>query len=693
MKKHLKGLALGLGCAVYAGLTMTSCVDSNYDLAHLNTDIQVNVNDLTIPLNLDTIKLKQVMKVKDGDIIQLDTMFDAQGKIVKKPGTDIAQMIYVAKKEGSFESQPITIKSTTAPSPVIQPIEDKIDLKKLFDVPATVKKDGLRMVVPKIPATANDTIAAYILSSKPTFFKATASNIDTAVVDLTDIKVTTTFTIPLTISDLTTVLNPIHFAEFKLQLPSGLKAKFYLFTSATDSTEIPANKYDEYSGVLNLGDVTLYDNSSVYASKLKIVVSKLEGINETWGCVTFDDETRELTFSDSLRIVEGGIAIRMKDFKNYDPTVLPCTDPTQTYKYAAWAQHYKDLVNSLPAEVTYKSAPKIDPVQVNAFSGEIQYTFQGLNIDPIQINNVPELLKKQGTDIFLNNPQIYMSINNPLREKNLEVTGTAGFSLESAWSDSTKKTCSLDKDTLIVMDKAHMQFMLSPENKLYKKYPYKYAQHVPYTSLSELLANDGKGLPSKININVIKPGIPLQPVTDFPLGATFNKVEGKYMLYAPLQLATLISDSILNTTKISYEDSVDIEDDIFKDLVIEDISLDFKVDNEIPLELELYVYPKETVNGKKQRMKDEDGEEISFEIEGVIEALAKAQDVEAVLSEAIPEGHTLTGIDFEAYLRTEDGDYYTVNEVLEELPSLAPEMGIKMSELKIRLSGHYKKKL
>jgi hypothetical protein len=72
-----------------ACLALSSCVDDNYDLSDIDTTVRVDVNNLTIPVNLDEIELKSILDESE------------QIKIIDNQ--------YMVTEDGTFESASIRI--------------------------------------------------------------------------------------------------------------------------------------------------------------------------------------------------------------------------------------------------------------------------------------------------------------------------------------------------------------------------------------------------------------------------------------------------------------------------------------------------------------------------------------------------------------------------------------------------------
>lgn len=58
-------------------LSLTGCVDDKYDLKDIDTTSRVTVNNLTVPVNLESIKLDNVIDMDDNENIK--TLTDANG--------------------------------------------------------------------------------------------------------------------------------------------------------------------------------------------------------------------------------------------------------------------------------------------------------------------------------------------------------------------------------------------------------------------------------------------------------------------------------------------------------------------------------------------------------------------------------------------------------------------------------------
>ena len=95
--RHTKLTMLALVSAV----AFTSCVDDKYDLSDIDTTVRVNVDNLTIPVNIDEIMLSSILEESD------------QLKIVNGQ--------YAISEDGTFESSEIRIGAVTVGSQTLNP--------------------------------------------------------------------------------------------------------------------------------------------------------------------------------------------------------------------------------------------------------------------------------------------------------------------------------------------------------------------------------------------------------------------------------------------------------------------------------------------------------------------------------------------------------------------------------------------
>ena len=262
-------------------------------------------------------------------------------------------VIYAVRKEGDFKSDPVNIASFTSSKPTINPIVSTLDLQDLRNAAAVT--GGLT--------------AYYDISCDPTPFKSEARNVDKSIVAIKELGVKTVFTNKITISGLdASTLEHTLVEGLVIQCPKGLKG--------TPS----AGKYDSTTGLLTFSNgETLKPNTKGEMS----VTLNVTGIDATQKNIMFNRNTHQFVYEDEIRVLEGRVNI------------------------------YAD--RTLPAHIKFHLAPSIDAIKVEQFSRKIEHEVDNVNINPIEIKSLPDLLSQEGTSITIANPQLFLSLNNPLR--------------------------------------------------------------------------------------------------------------------------------------------------------------------------------------------------------------------------------------------------------------------------------------
>ena len=67
----------------------------------------------------------------------------------------------------------------------------------------------------------------------------------------------------------------------------------------------------------------------------------------------------------------------------------------------------------------------------------------------MQLNDLPDLLQQDGTDITISNPRLYLSINNPMAGYGLDAS--SGLTLTACRNDGSRQPYSLDPGQSIVI--------------------------------------------------------------------------------------------------------------------------------------------------------------------------------------------------------------------------------------------------
>ncbi len=195
---QIKGITLTKGILSVAAISLlTGCVDDKYDLTDIDTTSRFTVDNLTVPINLKTLSLKNVIDIADDDpTIKIETV---DGK-----------EIYTIKKEGditptNFNLSPVTVAEVAINSVQVSP--------NLDGVPSGV-------VIPSLNQAFDLQLDGKGLQN----YNFNFNNIDKALMSLdkiqtSDIKINVVLSIP---SGLLNGTNKISFQGLSLTLPKEL---------------------------------------------------------------------------------------------------------------------------------------------------------------------------------------------------------------------------------------------------------------------------------------------------------------------------------------------------------------------------------------------------------------------------------------------------------------------------------------
>lgn len=531
-----------------------------------------------------------------GDIIEIKE--DDNIKVVELNG----QTFYAVKENGTFSSDPINIPGFIANVSPLNSTQMRFDLSSSFSTNRV--------------NTTNSTATVDLAESvnQPLNFKA--SNIDKSIKELTDIY-TNNFNIKIefSVSPLVTNMADIALSNLHLEIPKGLTISNLIPGECLyneGNLEVPSLQFEEGKAYLSLN-----------ASAINLPANN-SGIDFT---------THELMIDTKIDIVSAQLIVA---FKN---------------------SAYLDILSNIYMDVNYS----VSQIDVNAISGKIQYNLEGkdLNIPAISLENLPEFLANDETNLILANPQIYLSINNPVANKKI------GY-------QSGLRITAIREKTNNVFEINNGYFRVGYDNGIVGPYNFCFAPHTPevvpsnyenpelveFSNLGDILA--GNGLPESIKIDLVSPQIYEQTVEQFELNQDFPSLSGNWEFLAPLAL------NGESGAKIVYTDTVDGwgSEDLDK-LTITVLEVKVNVTNDTPLSASLSGYPI-----------DKDGNQISSVIIEGAEIPGGAKDSPVTLR-ITGEVKDLDGIRFTAMITP------TSNE------ALSPKQSITLSNIKAKVSGNY----
>lgn len=586
-----------LPCA--ALLLVTSCLDDKYDLSDVDTTTQVNVKDLTLPINIDAITLSEILSLDAGD--QIHEVTDLNGKT-----------FYAFTESGSFKSDPIYIKDVTIASPYLEPSTTYIS-----------------QVVPNASTNATTTIpdVHYDITEISRTFSYNTNSVDESIVDITSAKTKPfNFTLSIESPGLTDIVSKAVIKDLKIRLLKGL-------TATTND-----GSYDSKTGIWSVNTINVSGNSASITITASAFDFEAAGID-------FNGKTHSLYIPGEFTVLSGYFVLTPK------------------------------VTASVPEKLTITTKYDVQDLDINSFSGRIHYALDGMNVNPISLSNIPDFLDDYGTNIFLANPQIYLSVNNPVAGDKLKCqTGLKLTAQRPNQPNVPDYTYAAAEPIAIGYDKGvdgPYNFVLAPKtsaadlNILDSKYKNSLTG-VSFPGLGNILAvpttSDNAKLPESIKIELTDPQIVESDVVDFELGRTISGVNGSYDFVAPLALGD--GSTIVYSGK---EDGWNDED--VDAITITSITVSADVSNSTPLAAEVKAYPL-----------DKSGNRISGVTitSSTVEAGAVDSPVTVTMTGTVTH---LDGIEYVAVLKSGSEE------------ALTPNQTITLKNIKAKVSGNYTKEL
>ena len=547
------------------------------------------------------------------DVLTLSQVLDIEddGVIVEQTDPKTGERIYAIKKEGDFKSGEVKVRPFVVARPSIDPTHAtlKLNSSALGQAPDAAGMLDAYIIIPE--------------ELEPATFSSKATDVDEAIHDIDSVEVTSTFTITFRFTDLGVSNDKIAFKNLVLQLPKGLSGTY---TKGNKNYNIDKN------GRLDLSDITFSPTSR---GELSIVLD-IDRINATYSNITFSRSAHTLTFEDKIEVLQGIIAINQSN------------------------------VAALPPTIDFQLRPALDDIRVNSFYGTLAYDVEDFRVDPIDLSSIPGFLSQSGTKIRLENPQLYLSVNNPFNK--YKVDFESGFAL-TAKRDGQATTYAPQelievKSTTPAADGNYppYEIVMAPTRPETPYEGYAPAAYLPFPGLKNLLAETGDGMPVSIEIAAPDPKMKESKVENFRLGEDLGPVNGTYAFYAPLQLS--------DDSRIAYADTIDGWNDEDVDAItLSKVAVNFDATTDFPYNLELSIAPVTL-----------DGREMPGVTSTTARLSAKAADEPVTLVIEGPITH-LDGIRIKANIATGEA----------QTDALSPDMTLRLKNSKITLTGYYEK--
>lgn len=483
MKKQLLRLL-----PVAAVLLTASCTDDQYDISNVDTESRFTAKGLVIPLNMSPIMLDNIISIEEDGDIQKDAdgnyYFKKVGKEPFKSEDVKVEKITITKPSDISQNVSVTVTLPTAIQNNWNTYASGMTIKQIKDA-------GLSSTV----GIDDDTeiFSVTINASNTTF------NLKNPDDKLIDSKITginklgldpLSMNLDIRLGALNNVVNKVNISNLNVALPSGMTIQ-------------EADVYNSNKGELKYNALEV----SVGTPKTIATVTGLDC--NAMGTNLFNKSTHKFTYSKECSI-SGTAKIKVSDL----------SDNTTLSDITAGATSCTCVVNFS------------NDLVINSFSGDIEYTLDNdISIDPVDIENLPEILQESGTSIELANPQLYLvNVSNPFFTNDIYP--------EAVLSITGNNTC---KATL-KLDKANNNILMSPDYADLWDNTFKQEDWVDFDGLRGLLSGDK--IPATLTIKVEKPVLNAQNVKNFELGKDHPGITGNWKFYTKL--------SMTENTRIKY---------------------------------------------------------------------------------------------------------------------------------------------
>ena len=255
---------------------MTGCVDDKYDLSDIDTTSRFTVDNLTVPVNLSEIKLKNVVNLDDNDLIE---------KVVID-----GRECYSIVKTGNIDPKEFSIDKVNVTVPKINPSSINIGLGGLPVPPGTY-----------IPVEFEHSLD--VPASDMVDYSFNMNNVPEALIWLKNIK-TTPIKVKVTLSIPKTLLgtnNEFSFQALKLKLPQDLMGVSGVTSYNPETGDVTISNVAVGSD--GTASIEVVANGLDLGEKGKVIDNKL-GINGNVGVLggRINLKIKDITLPDNLNI-------------------------------------------------------------------------------------------------------------------------------------------------------------------------------------------------------------------------------------------------------------------------------------------------------------------------------------------------------------------------------------------------------
>lgn len=469
------------------------------------------------------------------------------------------------------------------------------------------------------------------IPSEETSFNYDINNVDPAIRSIKHIGLDPDnelhLTITLSAAELQSVTDQVTFKNLVIALPEGLEA----------SCTINDKTFHATDGRLEIDEVTGYATGI----QIQLVARGIDLMHLDNGqLVPLEIKNGAFNYGGKLGISSGKLVAHIKS----DLTLA-----------------------DVPHTATFMAQYAMTGFVVDSFSGEIDYTVDMGRISPVDLSDIPDFLNDDRTHLNLSNPQIFLSISNPVAYAGLDCEfGITIYGERDGVGENTAAPSDPITIDHVYGDVASLLLAPDPAESNFNA-----DEDVPFGALSTVLY--GNGLPKRLQIELSIPTVPKPRVIgmaeDFKLGQTLY-VGGDYVFYTDLAV-----DASSTIVYAKQEDGWN--DDDVNAIRITKFDITADADNQMPMAASLVAWPVVKENGiSKIDKKVKATANLGKGNQGLTLNFVNATDP----AQPFVIEH-LDGIYFEATLDNFDGQ------------PLKPEQTITITNLRPVVSGSYTKDL
>lgn len=558
-----------------AMLLLTGCLDDKYDLSNIDSTTELKVKDLVVPINFENLTLNEVTDLSDNEFITLVKVADGKE-------------YYAFSRTESFRSGEIQIPYFYISAPYIPSVDVYV-------------KQAVSQA-PQKRAIALEPISALKEISQ-------SGNLPEGVVEIEHLGTEScVLGIYIRTSDAT-----INCSNLRLQFPPGL-----------DVYETSGGKYDPATGVLEVGETTIYYNSTRFYVRFNGLGKK-----------SISCADGKYNFNGKLGILSTGNVLYNGDLTYANPYVNVSFD-----------------VNSIYPEV---------------ITASIDHEIKNISFDSVNLNGLPDFLAGSGTSINAANPQIYVGIDNNVGQ----FSGDTYLGFTSVFrrdNGETYITTGTTSQKVAVSKNLRTNIFLASNAQAVPSLA-QYLDPAPasysFPSLTNVLyaGQADWGLPKEIYIDATDVNVVGTKVENLPLGEYQPGFTGTYTVFVPLAFEK--GSLVQYTTKDTGWSSDDISD-----LRVNKMHFSAIASTDIPFDLDFSIVPI-----------DEAGNPIPVQKSThiLLPANANLQQISLEI-EALP-GQPIEGLDGISYTAI-----VKVDEAGNNMP-LTPEMAIGLSNVRLTVDG------